>query len=429
MQPNTYPDGFPQSPLDAINFSYFLSDEEKADWRQWLESATAEQQFELVDTLHAMWMENQKSAIPDGFNQNSGNPGQNQSDPSNSNPTSAGNSQPSPVPQSNATQNNSNADEPAKDTQPKPETPVVPPAPAPTSSPTPKEEASAQKPQEETSQKQNKKNNDQNVQEFGDKAYTPNPLINDSDKNNQPETKSQPKQTPQNNDQTNKKNSQRDTEKDSKPNQAKPDQVSKNTTSDSRKGYFNVTKLRESATKAELQELYSEYVELRESSFDRSHSFYEAQGKFLDKVMSVIVNFEQVADFFDSLSEKIIDLNDRLVDQVKDYNTIKGSINTQHGDLRDQVDDLRKDVDRLFRSIRDDKSDHRRQFEDIRTQLATMGADTFGSEDGILQRIDLLSSKLHKLELQQNRSGDSKNPRDQGIQPPKAPGKTNIRIG
>ncbi|NJK71319.1 MAG: hypothetical protein HC932_03655, partial [Thermales bacterium] len=67
MATNTFPDGFPIAAKDAINFSYFLSDAEKAEWMEWLKTANEEQQNELVETLHAIWEENQKEVVPDGF--------------------------------------------------------------------------------------------------------------------------------------------------------------------------------------------------------------------------------------------------------------------------------------------------------------------------------------------------------------------------
>ena len=64
MPANTYPDGFPLDPLAAINFSDFLSDSEKEEWKQWLNGSTPEQKNELVDILHSMWIDNQKNAVP-----------------------------------------------------------------------------------------------------------------------------------------------------------------------------------------------------------------------------------------------------------------------------------------------------------------------------------------------------------------------------
>ncbi len=66
----TFPDGFPKDPYQAVDFSYFLTDQEKQEWYDWIPNATPEQQQELVDTLHEIWQENQKEAIPQGFNSN-----------------------------------------------------------------------------------------------------------------------------------------------------------------------------------------------------------------------------------------------------------------------------------------------------------------------------------------------------------------------
>jgi hypothetical protein len=65
---NIFPDGFPKDPWQAIDFSYFLTETEKQEWRSWLQGASPDQKIEFVDTLHAMWVENSQKAVPQGFN-------------------------------------------------------------------------------------------------------------------------------------------------------------------------------------------------------------------------------------------------------------------------------------------------------------------------------------------------------------------------
>lgn len=93
----TFSDGFPKDPYQAVDFSYFLSDQEKQEWREWIPNANQASQQELVETLHEIWKENQKSAIPDGFDNNLGG---NQPAPTNQNNTG------SPFPNTPNTPNN-----------------------------------------------------------------------------------------------------------------------------------------------------------------------------------------------------------------------------------------------------------------------------------------------------------------------------------
>jgi hypothetical protein len=67
---STFDDGFPKKPIDAIEFSYFLSESEKQEWREWILTATSDQQDELVNILHSMWQDNQKNAVPESFANN-----------------------------------------------------------------------------------------------------------------------------------------------------------------------------------------------------------------------------------------------------------------------------------------------------------------------------------------------------------------------
>jgi len=58
----TYSDGFPKTPQEAVRLSEGLSEIEKQEWYEWIETATPEQQAELVDILHSMWLQHQAQA-------------------------------------------------------------------------------------------------------------------------------------------------------------------------------------------------------------------------------------------------------------------------------------------------------------------------------------------------------------------------------
>jgi hypothetical protein len=62
MSGQIFKDGFPVDPQSAVGASYFLSDSEKQEWGEWLQTATAEQKQELVEILHSMWIENEKQS-------------------------------------------------------------------------------------------------------------------------------------------------------------------------------------------------------------------------------------------------------------------------------------------------------------------------------------------------------------------------------
>ena len=70
--PETFPDGFPMTPAEAIEFSYFFTEEEKQEWREWLKNVSDEEKTEMVSTLHAIWMDKQKQVVPDQFSGNTG---------------------------------------------------------------------------------------------------------------------------------------------------------------------------------------------------------------------------------------------------------------------------------------------------------------------------------------------------------------------
>ncbi len=97
---NTFPDGFHKDPYQAVDFSYFLSDQEKKEWYEWIPTASQESIEELVETLHEIWKENQKDAIPQGFANQQTQPITNNFGQSNQNPIP-----PTPISQTPTTPN------------------------------------------------------------------------------------------------------------------------------------------------------------------------------------------------------------------------------------------------------------------------------------------------------------------------------------
>ncbi len=51
-----FTDGFPNEAFAAVNFSYFLTLNEKKEWIEWLARQNSEKQNELVHILHGMWV-------------------------------------------------------------------------------------------------------------------------------------------------------------------------------------------------------------------------------------------------------------------------------------------------------------------------------------------------------------------------------------
>jgi hypothetical protein len=77
MSNNFFPDGFPTTPIEAINLSAnlgFLTPDEQQGWFKWMETSTPSQQQELVETLHLIFIDHQKqSPTVQNFGQNQPN--------------------------------------------------------------------------------------------------------------------------------------------------------------------------------------------------------------------------------------------------------------------------------------------------------------------------------------------------------------------
>jgi hypothetical protein len=64
MSTNYFPDGFPTTPIEAVNFCEFLTEQEKNEWLGWINNADENQKSELVETLHAIYAEQKGNEQP-----------------------------------------------------------------------------------------------------------------------------------------------------------------------------------------------------------------------------------------------------------------------------------------------------------------------------------------------------------------------------
>jgi hypothetical protein len=551
MPANTYSDGFPLTPLEAIEFSYFLSESEKQEWREWLQTATMEQQNELVDILHSMWQDNQKQAVPAAFANAPAQPA-----PAPATPVQTPAQQPvqnfpdtsftnevfqqppvQPVPAATPQFQNQSVqpildtgfaadtsfsndqfqfvtepvapvvNTPALQPQPIATTPVT--APAPVAQPEPQQDlnftfvepqdevipqfqdsfqspdlsvpqvqqsqpAPAVQPTTHQPPRQRSNNpqpqpakpiveeNEEDDDVFEDEhplsqpildesgegqevalkkmantKYKPNPILEDktppleefvykngannsnskqNDKQDNNQSKREPRENREPREQreprdNNNKNNNNEPRENREPREQKNKQQP--VTEDKKKAFFGSSELREASSKSLLDEVYKAYQDSRTKNAQSSKDLDDKFLGLLDKVMQVISTSGQLADYYETIIEKIIEVNDRVVDQAKEIQLLKNSTQSRGGvSLQDQVDEMRDDIERLNRDTRTMRIEQRKKYDEITAQLASSEADAF-NKDGLVHRIDLLKSDIIQIQQQLNiNSRPTENPRN-----------------
>jgi len=458
MNPKSYPDGFPLSPLEAIEFSYFLSESEKQEWREWLQSATPEQNNELVDILHSMWQDNQKQAVPQAFN--------NQSNPQT---TLQPVSNQAPINQAQPAVSSFSANQPL---QTAPQNFNFPPAQNPSAqpafnfaqdlnqpiiqppvarvveplvvdpsttlnpfkiqdvAPTPVQKAEPQEftfatPKVDRTKAEidiEQENQEVALKKIANVKYSPNPILDDNTPplgdfvyknggNAQEEDLQDEEEDFKFDDEV-----EAEIDEDIKIENVEPEEETKTAITKTKdrevRSFFSATKTRQAGTKAMLEEIYQTYQESREKNSDSKKELDETHSEFLNKVMEVVVNFEQVASYCESIMEKTLEVNDKVINQAKEIQFLKNSTQSRAGiSLQDQVDEVRDDIDQLNRGLRGVRSEQRRKYDEVSTQLASFGADTY-REDGVMQKLDLMKAEI--MQLQQKLSLNEQNTPVQG---------------
>lgn len=466
---NTYPDGFPLTPQEAIEFSYFLSESEKQEWREWLKTATPEQHNELVDILHSMWQDNQKQAIPEAFNgggnlsasvnnqipqnqpfnydpnQNFGQPSQPpfvqqfppqipQNQPfiqgknSYNNPQFQTNQPPqyqqqnlqanglpqSPV--SNPFDFNSFSSNPSAATNIDQSTPTQISSPT---EPNPLPNFDFQETEEENNNNdqfkysEDEKYEDENqelaLRKMASAKYAPNPVLEDKTPPLEEFVYKNGNYDSDVSDQYIDKEKYENFDNDS--DYITEDNENSNTDSrkEDKKKFFSSSKMRQSATREALEDIYKSYINSRDKSLNSQKEYDDNHAVFLDKVMNVVSNFEEISDYYETIIERILEVNDKVVNQAKEIQQLKNNTQSRGGiSLQDQVDELRDDIDRLNRDLRTSRSEQRRKYDEVSTQVASFGADAY-RQDGVIQRIDLMRSEIIQLQQKLGLSTVDKN--------------------
>jgi len=364
MVQNTFPDGFPNDPIQAIDFCYFLSGSEKTEWKQWLSEPGREQSEinEFLETIHNLWIEHQKNATPDNFSNN------NQGEKTQQTQTQNFQTKPEPAPYP-AINNQNKPPNPFADVRPEPK----------------KEEKTPDQIQEDS------------VKSFGKSGYTPNPLINDTNpfaSNSNNKTKSvKPKPAPSPKPKS-EPNPQRKPEPKVKPKpQPNPEPQRK---PEPKKPATPFRRIKDSGIRNKLEDIYQEYLGSKDRKFASEREYLENHSKFLEKVMNIYGNFEELLESFDEIAQKVVLMNDKIVKQAEDLNEKESEIYSRIDDLQIELTDIKSENESLTKELRRFRGEANQKFKQSQTAIEKYGADSFGKE-GFSYKMDKVWNEVEKI--------------------------------
>ena len=167
---------------------------------------------------------------------------------------------------------------------------------------------------------------------------------------------------------------------------------------------FDIKKVRETATKLELDQVYKSYLESKDNFASIERTYFESQSALFDKLMTIVVNFEQVADYFESMTEKLLDMNEKIISQGRELQAVKSSLVSKNQDIEDKTQILESDIQRVERDLRDTKSVNSRRYQELSEVASRINNDSFGDDVTIKSRMDLIDAKIAKLNNQINAS-------------------------
>lgn len=358
MSVGTFPDGFPLDAAQAIEFSYFLTDQEKSEWRSWLTKANEEDKQELVNTLHDIWVENQKNAVPEQFADNA----------------------PAPIPEPKLA-------------------PAQAPAPIPTPEPIKLQEAPkpAPAPQIATPQAQAKPSESKPVPKytFNEEDKTPPKPTNNLNSNNQTNTSINNSNNNQKKDNSNnnipprdKNNNQKDSiNENEKNNNNKSDDHKKEIKSGLKSDFFDLSKVRKISQDDVLDKIYNEFS-----------STSKRQEKMFQDILGANAGLEEVTKYFDLVSDRMVELNDKLGKLGRENQQLKSSIqrvtddnSTSNDDIRAELDILKSEIEKMHREQRQMRKKTNDQLDEIQTIISNSEYDVY-KIGGLVERVAVLES-------------------------------------
>jgi hypothetical protein len=430
-------DGFPNQAQAAVNFSYFLTPEEKAEWTSWLTSANDEQQDELITILHQMWEQSKASTVPNGFGgqtnvqpvaptqpqpmmQTQPMQQQTQQVPAPQDPSQLVGQMPPAIAamgqfggQSN--QSSQMAQAPLQQQQPQ-----VQPAPA-----------QPAQPQQYNNPFVNEDPKAKEIEKAdmmaSEPTYAPNPIISNpesvegvdfkADMNKIPEPQTEEEddfEFESEEEATNYKPAVVETKKSTRSEEQAPENETEEeletetaTAKPERRtttSGIDFSVIRESSNKAALANLKEEYINARETQ----EAVY---GDFVTKTTEILSNFEDINDYIEAMTDKVLSINDEVVSQAQEIQDLKSGTQTRGAALQDQVDELRYDLEKVSKELRNVRIEIKRSNDEIRQRLSLLEADSFRqANDGIESRFALIKSEMSKMqEVLSNQSNGSLN--------------------
>jgi hypothetical protein len=440
-----FTDGFPNEPLAAINFSYFLTPDEKKEWMDWLASAKPEQQDELIQILHQMW-ESAKAENPGGgqplpashpvsqpqpmIQQPNTNFGQPQMM---SNQGQMPMQQPSPNFGQQQHQFNPNFGQPQMMSnqgqmpmqpqpmmqpqpqmqQPRPNNMMGNPAAAAIAS------LSQSQPPMGMQNMQPQQYAQPMMQQPMPQQYIPQPQMQqplppiptpeptpefsfdteEDVKNYIPEKLPEPvaSSTPTQSkkymieedevEELNNDFSSEDNEEFKEENVIE-DKVEKQVSG------IDFSAIRDNADKEEINKLTDEFLTAREA-----HE--KAYTDLIKKNTKIFSDFEDINDYIESMTDKVLTINDQVINQGEEIQLLKNGTQARGSSLQDQTDEIRYDIEKLIKEIRNVKIEQKRAIDEIRTRLSTIESNSFRNDGNDFElKYNILKSQVEKLQNQ-----------------------------
>ena len=133
----------------------------------------------------------------------------------------------------------------------------------------------------------------------------------------------------------------------------------------------------------------------------RSHE--KAYIDLVKKNTKIFSDFEDINDYIEAMTDKVLTINDQVINQGEEIQTLKNGTQARGSSLQDQTDEIRYDIEKLIKEIRNVKIEQKRAVDEIRTRLSTIEANSFRNDGNDFElKYNILKSQVEKLQQEKS---------------------------
>jgi flagellar biosynthesis chaperone FliJ len=118
----------------------------------------------------------------------------------------------------------------------------------------------------------------------------------------------------------------------------------------------------------------------------------------MEKVISIVLNFENIADYLEFMTTKLSQMNETIVKQSEEIAMFQNGQNNYSHDLKQELIKVVSRIEVIESRMDNDLTDYRDRIDKLEVRSSGQSDSSYTGYDNLRTQIDLLKSKIIKIE-------------------------------